>query len=639
MKQVQMIFLLVCLAGWGQIRGQEDNMFIPQEIFFAYEEGTRGMDGRPGAEYWINQASYRIQAFFDPVAGSLKGHETILYQNNSPDNLGQIVIRLYQDLYRKGGIRDRQLSGDLIHDGVKISLVRINGKEVSLENPANSYSPWQRSISRSGTNMIVPLSSPLASGQQLEMEIEWEETFPRAFMERMGAYGPRTWFVGYWYPQIAVYDDIDGWDTDNYTPTQEMYNDFHDFEVEITVPGDVLVWGTGWLENEKEILDPQYVSRLETARTSDSLVTIAGVEDLRRRAVTQKAETHTWKFSAEHVPDFAFSVSDSLIWEASSMEVEPGRRVSVQVAYDKEARYYEECLGIALKSLEELSSQSPGIPFPYPAITIFQGDMTGGGMEFPMMCNNGRVRDRADLIDLTYHEIAHTYLPFYSGINERKYSWMDEGLVNIMPNEMVYREEPKNGDPMLANSISYSRIAGSELDLPLITLSKYIYGWPYYTHTYFKPSCAFHILKDYLGNDLYQKALKEFLIRWEGKHPLPYDFFFTFNDVTGRDLSWFWKPWFQEFGFPDLGIGEVSIKGKTAKITVEKKGNLPLPVHIVLIYRDGKQQEHHITADIWADGRKETTVKLKTKGEISEIQIGRTDIPDINMENQGWKKD
>ncbi|MEZ4825762.1 MAG: M1 family metallopeptidase [Bacteroidia bacterium] len=632
------IIVFSAFLGSFPLVNAQSRLFVPAEMTQAYESGTRKPDGNPGSRYWINRAEYHIQADFDPDAGTLRGSEKVKYFNQSPDVINQLVVRLYPDLLKKGGIREMQFSPELISEGVIVRKLVINDTETDLsETESSGRSFWRTNrLSRSGTNMFIPLEKNLRPGESVDMYIEWEVTFPRGFQQRMGAFGPRTWFVAYWYPQIAVYDDIDGWDRLNYTAWQEMYNDFHDYEVEITLPGQTLLWATGELQNPDEVLLPKFRERLKQAATSDEVVKVVSEAELTEGPITPEKPQITWKFSASHVPDFAFCLSDSLVWDATSTETQKGKRVAIHAAYDPKSPYYEECAAIARKSVIDMQENIPGLPYPYPQVTVFQADQGGGGMEFPMLCNDGRVRNRADLIDLTYHEIAHTWFPFVTGINERKYAWMDEGWANIFPNDLAYKEDPQMGDPMYGNVLSYTRIAGTIDDLPLITPSKWLNGWPYFENTYYKPSCAFHTLRDMLGDEMYKKCIQTFILRWEGKHPLPWDFFNTFNDVSGKNLDWFWKAWFFDYGYPDLALGNVSVKGKNVHITVEKRGSMPIPVYLKIIYEDETGQELYTSAEVWAKGKDFTVVSFRAEKPIREIVLGHESFPDTDPGNQQW---
>ena len=487
-----------------------------------------------------------------------------------------------------------------------------------------------------GTNLQARLNESLLSGKSVEIQIEWAYTFEEKYVRRMGHYGNHNWFIAYWYPQVAVYDDIDGWDRNHYTGTQEMYNDFSDYNVKITVPDSFAVWATGTLENAQEVLQPSIYEEFKRAASTDETIKIARAEDYEKKQVVKAEGPNTWSFKANHVPDFAFSVSSSLSWDASSVEVEPGRRVLVNAVYLEENRFYDECVQIARKCLIDMSSKLPGVPYPYSEMNIFNGGRSGGGMEFPMIVNDGAVRNRADLIDLTYHEIVHTYFPFYMGINERKYGWMDEGWASILPHDLIRTEESKSGEPMMSYSLSYSRFAGTEDDVALMTPSKFLTGRPYSMHVYSKPASAYHILKDMLGEETFKKAFQTYIEAWNGKHPLPYDFFFTFNKASGQNLDWFWKAWFFELGTPDLAIKEAVVKGKKVMVKVEKVGNYPVPIHLTMTLEDGTKEEIHHTASVWANGETEFVIKTKVSQPVLSMQLGRPDFPDANRGNDTW---
>jgi hypothetical protein len=637
----KIIIPIVFIAAFSTQLFAQSDLFLTKEIKNSYEEGYRTPSGEPGPNYWINRSEYKIEADFDPVEGRIEGKATITFYNESPDNLSVLYLRLYQDILKKGGIRDNPVPIDYVHDGVEIQKLTIAGQEYKAPESTSGNSFWggpgKGTYRRNGTNMIVRLNEQLMSGSSIDLEVEWGYTFEQRFVRRMGSYGNENWFIAYWYPQMAVYDDIDGWDRNDYNGTQEMYNDFSDFEVSITVPDSFVVWATGELQNGEELLQPEVWANYQKAATTDEVIQMARAEDHNNARVVKPGENHTWTFKASHVPDFAFAVSRNLNWDATSVEVAPDRRVLINAVYRDENRFYDECAEIAQKCLKDMSTQVPGIPYPYPVATIFNGGRRGGGMEFPMMFNDGAVRNRSDLIDLTYHEIAHTYFPFYMGTNERKYGWMDEGWASILPNNLIRAEEPGSGEPMMSYSLSYSRFAGTEDDVAMMTPTKYMSGRPYSMHIYSKPASAYHILWDMLGDEEFKNALQAYMKNWNGKHPLPYDFFFSFNTATGKNLNWFWNSWFFEKGVPDLGIKEVKAKGKSFKATIEKVGTYPVPIHLTVSLEDGTKQEIHHTAEVWADGKTEFFIKAKYDQPVTSIVLGRIDFPDSNRQNDVWR--
>jgi aminopeptidase N len=276
----------------------------------------------------------------------------------------------------------------------------------------------------------------------------------------------------------------------------------------------------------------------------------------------------------------------------------------------------------------------PGIPYPYPELTVFNGR---GGMESPMMVNDGSSGSRAGTVGVTSHEIAHTYFPFYMGTNERKYAWMDEGWAVMLPFEFQSRSVEGN-DPLKRNVMTYSAVAGREIEMPLMVLSVFLQGNSYRIASYSRSGVAYYMLRQTLGDELFKKALHTYMKRWAGKHPLPYDFFFSFNDATGEDLSWFWKPWFYEFGYPDLAINNVKVDGDVVTVTVIKKGIIPVPVSVSAFANDEDKPEAVIseTASVWADGKTSVTLKLKTKKPITKIVLGDDYIPDSDKSNNEY---
>ena len=236
---------------------------------------------------------------------------------------------------------------------------------------------------------------------------------------------------------------------------------------------------------------------------------------------------------------------------------------------------------IAKEALEYFSTDLPGVPYPYPSFTVFNG---GGGMEYPMIINDESNTTEAGTVGLTSHEAAHTYFPFYMGINEKKYAWMDEGLAVMLP--IKFQSQVEGNDPLGRNAGYYAVFAGKELEMPLMIPSILLRSPSYRVASYSKPGVAYHYLQDFLGRDTFRKALQEYIYRWNGKHPIPYDFFNSFDDYLGKDLSWYWKPWFFEFGVPDLAIKSYDKKNNLLEMEIEKVGNIPIPIKISLM-KDG----------------------------------------------------
>ncbi|MBN2424075.1 MAG: M1 family metallopeptidase [Calditrichaceae bacterium] len=603
------------------------SLYMPLDIKQAYDKNTRSPDGRPGSAYWQNHADYEIEVEVIPESRLVRGEEEITYFNNSPDTLKQLYIRLYQDIYRKGNTRDWPIHPDDIHDGVKINRLEVDGKKIDTES---ADSP----VERRASNMIIDLKEPLHPASELNLEMEWEFTMPLNSNIRMGTYDSTTFFVGYWYPQIAVYDDIDSWDYYNYSGLQEFYNDQNNFDVKITVPNNFIVWATGVLDNPDKVLQDEYLKRYENAGLSENIVYIITAEDLGKQ-ITKDNKKNVWRFKAEDVPDFTFAVSDHYLWDAAGLVVDKttGRKVRIAAAYRTTSKDFYEVAEIARESIRFFSEKMPGWPFPYPELTVFNGH---GGMESPMMVNDGSMTKRSGTVHVTSHEILHTYFPFFMGTNERKYAWMDEGWAVMLPFEIQMTLEP-GYDPIANNTEYYVRNAGTELEMPImipsIIAGGNVYQPTYRSAAYDKPGVAFYLLRETLGDSLFKAALHEYISRWHYKHPIPYDFFFTFDETAGKRLDWFWKPWFFENGYPDLAIKDVFCEDGQAQVLIEKVGSLPVPVRLNISYTDSVEAIIDRPASVWSNCAARIMIKVDHADKIKSIELGGPYIPDVNVEN------
>ncbi|MES2732307.1 MAG: M1 family metallopeptidase [Bacteroidota bacterium] len=642
--------LIVWMAG-ASVYAQTTDLYVPLEIQRAYQRGTRTITGKPGPNYWQNRSDYTISAELNPATRTLRGQETVVYTNNSPDTLRQLVIRLYPDIFKKGNARDKAVNPDDINNGVNISQLSINGTSIDLEKASNKLvAANTHRVSRAGTNLSIslnstiqgipsPMNASILPKGTLRLQVTWDYVIPKETHIREGAYGENTFFVAYWYPQIAVYDDIDDWDTMDYTGTQEFYNDFSNFNVEVKVPNGFLVWATGVWQNAKEVLTPNYLNRYQTATQSAEVVHVVTEEDLKKGGITVNKPQNSWRYQATDVPDFAFATSNRYLWDATSAitNAEKGSRTTVGAVYDPTTKDFYEVARYGQKSIEFLSTQMPGIPFPYPNLTVFNGS---GGMEFPMMVNDGSFPSPEQAAEVTAHEIAHTYFPFYMGINERKYAWMDEGWAQFLPNEATFTTTASTTDTFTVQNMNapyLAYFAGKEMEMPMMIPSNLLHGGAYAFATYFRPAMAYATLQELLGKEKFKTVLQEYMHRWHGKHPIPYDFFFSFNDVAKEDLSWFWKPWFFESGYPDLAIKEVSA-GKQTNITILRKGRLPVPIRLKITFADGTQELLSETARVWSAGAKEFVFTKKFGKTIQQIKLGDATVADVNLKDNVYEE-
>jgi len=619
------IILIITFAAHTFLFAQND-LYIPLNIKKAYDNGTRSYDGLPGPSYWQNSSEYKIKVEVVPKTKMLFGSETITYRNNSPDTLKTLVVRLYQDIFKIGNARDFTAPPEAINDGVDVSKIILRGQEI---DPDSSI------VKRSDTNLIIDLDDPLSPHSAIELAFEWSFIIPHKYPIRMGAYDSTSFFIGYWYPQVSVYDDIDGWDKYNYGGQQEFYNDFASFEVEIKVPHTFCVWATGVLQNADEVLTKKILDRYKTANNSETVVRIVTVNDLVEGNIFYNNKSHNvWKFKANNVTDFTFAMSDHYLWDGTSITVDSttNRKVFVDAAYKESSKDFPDVTQIAKQAILYCSFEMPAWPFPYPTTTVFNGR---GGMEFPMMINNGSFPTLARTLSVTSHEVAHMYFPFYMGINERKYAYMDEGWADMLPFDFQNRMVEGN-DQRSIHMRRYQRNAGTEIDMPLAVPTIQLRGTAYTNSAYSRPGAAYDILRDMLGDELFIKALHSFIKNWNGKHPIPYDFFFTFNEATGRNLNWYWKPWFFEFGFPDLSLQQVVEDEGNVEITIKKLGNIPIPVKLTFYYEDDIQSELYKDASVWEDGNEEIIITEKTGRVIHKIILGDSHIPDVNSNNNTY---
>lgn len=594
---------------------------MPKEIKKAYTNQTRSYNGKPGINYWQNFSDYNIKAEIDPQTRLLTGSEKIVYFNNSPDTLKNIVLKLYQDMYKKGAARNTELKPKTVTDGVKIMKLSIDGSSISLNVD-------DKIISYQGTNLIVKLTSPLAPNSKNKIEVDWSFIIPKGTDIRIGTYGESTFFVGYWYPKVAVYDDIRGWDLLSYNAEHEFYFDYSDMNVEIKVPKGFGVWATGMLQNPDEVLNEPYLKRYNEALTSDNLINIVTRSDSGKEIYKSQNGFTTFNYSVKNISDFAFGMSDFYLWDGTSIELKSGKRVACYSAYNPASDFFTQAATMAKQSIEFFSNVMPGIIYPYPQITVFNGD---GGMEFPMIVNDGQFSNTINDVYVTTHEIAHMYFPFYVGTNETRYGWMDEGMAYFLPWDLQI--ELSEYDHRTRAAIGFSKWAGNEMDIPMI-LPSILSRDPHLSMmSYYKPALAYEMLKSVLGDELFNKCLQEFILRWNGKHPTPWDMFYTFEDVSKQDLNWFWNPWFFESHIPDLAIKDVKNKNNKLSVLVENVGNLPVPIDLTVTFENGIQTKLTSSALIWQKGKKETWLDTEAKLKVKSVELLNKNIPDADASN------
>jgi hypothetical protein len=594
----------------------------PTNIQSAINKGTRSNNGLPGKNYWQNKADYNIHINFNPDTRIISGSEEISYINNSPDTLNQIVFKLYPNLYQKGSPRLMKIQSADISDGMQIEEMTIN----DIEKDVNS-------LRIDATNLQVRIK-PAMPGETIHFKIRFSYTLNKTSHIRTGEVDDGSYFIAYFFPRIAVYDDIDGWNMNPYLGTQEFYNDFCNFKTSITVPANYVVLATGDLKNCNDVLNEKYCKRIKQAETNDDIINIIDSSDVANGNITKNNGSNEWKYEANNVTDVAIGISNHYIWQSSSLVVDKttGRRTRVDAVFNPNHKDYFKVASDARKTVEAMSYRFPKWPYPYNHETVFDGlDQ----MEYPMMVNDNPLENRAESIELTDHEIFHTMFPFYMGTNETKYGWMDEGWATI--GEWLI-------SPMIDSSLvdeygmaPTEKLAGTEVDLPITTLTTQEYGTSMFLNSYPKPALGYLYVKDMLGDDLFYKGLHNYFRNWAGKHPLHNDFFYSMNAGSGKNLNWFWQKWFYEGGVPDIGIVKLTGTSNKKQLTVKLKGTKPVPVDVNILYKDGSTQKIHRSIAVWEKGNKIVTINFTASKPIQEITLGSTYIPDVDRSDNTLK--
>jgi hypothetical protein len=571
---------------------------------------TRLTTGAPGPDYWQQRADYSIAVALDEVKHEIRGRVTIRYHNNAPDALPFIYLQLDQNLFRFGAF-DGFILGDITQD--------LNGRRVALAKPSDA----KKTIAR------LTLAEPLARGSIATLHIDYAFLIPMDGyrMGRALTAGERTYAIAQWYPRVAVYDDVVGWNTEPYRLVGEFYLEYGDFDYAITLPGDYVVTGTGTLENATDVLTDVQQQRLESARGSEIPVAIITRDEAsaRRRAAGQ---TRTWRFRASNVRDVAWAASPAYAWDAATWN---GVLVqSVYLAHSPSAwDHSTELVRHALATYSRLWS-----PYPYPTAINVATPLTLVAMEYPMMAFQPLALFDG-LERLTLHEFAHQWFPMIVGSNERLHAWMDEGFATFLVGTGTgFQPYPPRAYEMFGPSGRVSRIVTAPGKLRA-TQSGSVH--------YHAPRVGLVLLREsIIGPAAFDAALREYTRRWAYKHPTPADFFNTMNDVLGEDLSWFWKGWFETTDRLDQAIESVTIRANagaqsTALIQLASPGRLRFPVKLRVSYADGTYDDFLLPVTVWNDkGR--GVYEHTLRGTLASVEIDPDGkFPDERRGNNAWR--
>jgi hypothetical protein len=511
---------------------------------------------------------------------------------------------------------------------VHIDSFSVNGKPATWPNNPRAF-----------TVQRVSLPTPLMPHDSVALAISWHYDLSKQ-SGREGMIDSTTYYLAYFYPRVAVYDDYNGWDTMDFTDQQEFYSDFNDYDVTIRVPRNYVVWGTGTLTNAAEVLQPAIAQRLQSALASDQTVHVATLAELTGGQVTGQDSTNAWHFTATNIPDMTFNLSNHYVWDAAGVTVDDAaqRRVSVQAAYNDTAQDYHSMVQFGRHALDWLSHHWPGVPYPYEKTTVVQGF---ADMEYPMMVNDASTKDTTFSRFVVEHEIAHTWFPFYMGINETRYGFMDEGWATTFEYLIGTADLGKAQATTFYKQFrvdGWINVTSPLVDLPIITPEDVLKNQAYGNNAYGKPSLGYLAVKDLLGDELFGKSLHEFISRWHGKHPIPWDFFNTMNDASGKDLNWFWRNWFFSNNYIDLAVTSVTKRTSGYTVSIHNIGGMAAPVDFLIHYSDGSADTLHQTPAIWAANQVEARVTVPTRKTVASLTLDGGIWMDADTTNNSWKR-
>jgi len=645
-------FLLLFAMGFGLVSvgfGQDVNSisspFNPQEVFAPLSYNGNGStyrsaNGAPGAKYWQNRVNYTLAATLDTVKKQLSATETIYYTNNSPDSLHSLWLQLDQQTYREDA-RSQHYTGIANNDfttGYTFSTVQVevNGKTATADYIIND------------TRMQLRLKQALApNGGKIALHIKYAYTIPGAFGGRTDYVGTKNgtiYEIAQWYPQMCVYDDLEGWSTLPFLGSGEFYCEYGDFDYTVTLPWDMIVAGSGELQNPNEVLTAKQIARLANAQKSDKTLMIRSVDEVNDPTSRPKQQgTLTWHYVMKNTRDVAFGASRAYIWDAARVNLPSGKKCMAMSVYPAESAgpdAWDRATEHLKTSMEYFSSKWYEYPWP---VAINEAGIAGG-MEYPGIVFDGITDKGKDLFWITSHEIGHNWFPMIVGSDERRYAFMDEGFntfIDIYASDVI-----NNGEFAPKRDGEYAPGGGNPADeiLPFLgdpsapTMMARADAFPEkYRHAmeYFKPAFGLVMLREYvLGKDRFDYAFKRYINNWAFKHPGPWDFFNTMNNEAGEDLSWFWRGWFLNNWALDQAVIAVTndaAKGNT--ITIANLDQMAMPVTLEVVFSDGTKKRIELPVETWLQGNTQT-VRVNGTQKITSVTIDPDHVlPDRNRVN------
>ncbi|WP_022836707.1 M1 family metallopeptidase [Salisaeta longa] len=603
----------------------------------AVAAGTRTTTGRPGPNYWQQRAAYDLTARLYPSEHRLDGTARITYTNNAPDTLNTLLLELTLNHHKAGVVRNEPAART---GGVQLHSVAVNGQRLSADSVEGPRYRVQN------TNLIVVPPSPVLPGATTELTVRWTLPIPQQGAGgRMGYSRDNLFFLAYWYPIMAVYDDVTGWMTDPFRGTAEFYSDFASYDITVHAPEGWVVQSTGTLQNPAAVFPPSVRARRQQAYASDMPVRILTPDQ--QATVDAPSDTLRWQFAAQNVRDVAFSLTRDAFWDAARTPV--GDRdgdglvdsTRINTFYRETAPKWTEVTRYQQHSITQHSAYT-GIPYPWPHMTAVEGaGIIGGGMEFPMMTLMGDYNERSarDLYAVTAHELAHMWVPMMVSTNERRYSWIDEGTTSFSEN-VARKDFYAQSDAYAADRADYVAWATNGHEGPLMRWSDYHYsGSAFVIASYRKPATLYVALRALLGTETFNAAFQAFHRTWAYKHPYPSDFFHTFERVAGRALDWFWRSWYYETWTLDHAIAGVERSGGQVRVQLEDRGQAFMPTRVTLTLRDGTTLQRTLPVRVWLSGRDAAALVVQDvdASAVTRVEIDAAHVfPDVDRSNNVW---
>lgn len=655
----KLVVSLALLALPSLLAAQQPTGYSAHAAFdplFLASPGTvyRSGSGAPGPSYWQNRADYRIRASLDPDAKQLRATEVLTYTNNSPDTLRYLWLQIEQNQFTDSSRGILRVAG-VVPPAVREAAGLTGGYRFRSVRVRQNARTSDADYLVSDTRMKVTLPAPLAPhGGSVQLLFDYNFLIHGHNVGRMGwaqtKNGPE-FELAQWYPRMAVYDDVRGWNTLPYLGSGEFYLDYGNFDYSVSVPAGYLVVGSGELQNPLEVLSATARHRLAQARVSDSTVVIRSAGEVARDAAQPASKVRkTWHFVMHHSRDVAFAASRAFLWDAARVRLPHGRSALAMSVYPVEAAG-DSAWGRStefLKGAMEIFSRE-WYPYPWPVAINVAGPV--GGMEYPGIIFCGARGRGKNLWAVTAHEIGHDWFPMLVGSNERRNAFMDEGFntfIDIGASDAFNHGEfapkrdgeyaPKGGNPA-------QEIIPLFLDPdapPILTRADAVTERYRHPVEYYKPALGLVILRDViLGPQRFHQAFRTYVSRWAFRHPRPEDFFRTMDDAAGEDLGWFWKGWFERTWRIDQAVDSVAyVHGDPAQgslITISNNDSLPMPVRLRVVQQGGTADTVNLPVEIWETGGT-YTLHYPSTSRLTAVELDPDrQLPDVNRENNVWK--